>query len=316
MPMKVIPLASTALRVGGKVPFALRDSGGALLLAAGGVIESEPMRQQLIARGLFVAVQDSESFQRALAGRVDSIVRNNDSLRTLANAHLDAATVAENQSGPASAQPPVRKIVDPLIAWQTLALRAGALLHEPAPQDYHARLLQLDQDILGQLHADPDSALLLLIQNATAEVHQYSVNHSLLVCVVCELAAGDLSDWQADWCQPLRCAALTMNIAMTGLQDELARQNGPMSTRQRDRVHSHAQDGAHLLTTLGVDNRLWTTAVAQHHAAGAGPLAQFPPAQRMARLIKRADIFAARLSPRRLAPGDVGHRGGARHLPR
>jgi hypothetical protein len=93
-----------------------------------------------------------------------------------------------------------------------------------------------------------------------------------------------------------------MNIAMTGLQDELARQTGPMSPRQRARVQSHAQDGADQLSALGVEDTLWIEAVAHHHSAAAGPLQDLPPGTRLARLIQRADIFAARLSPRRLRP--------------
>ena len=302
--MKVIPLAPTALRVGAKVPFALRDGSGALLLAAGGLIESELMRKQLVERGLFVDILDSENFQRALAGKVDSMVRNNDALRTLANVRVEAAElVAEgHNTGLPGAMAPVRKVLDPLTAWQNLALRAGGLLHEPSPQDYVGRLALLDQDIVSLLRADPDSALLLMMQNATSEVHQYSVNHALLVCIVCELAASELTGWPTELHKPLRCAALTMNIAMTSLQDELARQTIPMSQRQRGRVHSHAQDGAEQLATLGVEDALWIEAVAHHHTAPFGPLEGLATGLRLARLIQRADIFAARLSPRRLRP--------------
>ncbi|HJW11821.1 MAG TPA: phosphohydrolase, partial [Albitalea sp.] len=45
---------------------------------------------------------------------------------------------------------------------------------------------------------------------------------------------------------------------------------------------------------------LWLKAVRQHHEAPAGPLSELAPELQIARLVQRADIFAARLSPRKL----------------
>ena len=54
-----------------------------------------------------------------------------------------------------------------------------------------------------------------------------------------------------------------------------------------------------MMAACGVDDALWIEAVRHHHDAPPGPLAGRLPGQQLARLIKRADIFAARLSPRR-----------------
>lgn len=294
--MQLVPVAPTALRVGTTVPFSLRDAQGKLLLAAGSVIDSEAMRQQLVNRGLFVDFVESENFQKALAGKVDAMLRQNASLGSIAKAHVDPSQV-QGDGGQAA-----RKPVDPVVAWQGFGLRAGALLHDPQAQDYVARLQRLDLDIQEQLEHDADSALLLLIQIATAEVHQYSVHHAMLVSVVCELAARELSDWPPEWRASLRCAALTMNIAMTSLQNQLALQEGGLSPRQTSQVSQHASAGANQLASLGVTDPLWLGAVAHHHDAAAGPLASMPPELRLARLVQRADVFAARLSPRKARP--------------
>lgn len=300
--MRLIPVSHTALRVGTKLPFALRDATGALLLASGAVIDAEAMRK-LLERALYVDFIESETFQKALAGKVDSMVRENVSLGRIARAQVESPS---SDSPAAVVQPPppaVRKApVDPVVAWQNLALRAGALLHDPSPQEFLPRLHRLDLDIQEQVRADVDAALLILVQNAIGEVHQYSVNHALLVSVICELAARELVDWPAEWRVPLRCAALTMNIAMTALQDQLALQDGALSPRQRTQIDGHAEAGAAQLSAMGIEEPLWLQAVAQHHTTACGPLADLPPGQRLGRLIQRADVFAARLSPRKLRP--------------
>lgn len=294
--MQLVPVSSSALRVGTTVPFSLRDAQGKLLLAAGSVIDSETMRKQLLDRGLYVDFVESENFQKALAGKVDAMLRQNASLGTIAKAHVEAP--AQGGEGAQAA----RKPVDPVVAWQGFGLRAGSLLHDPQPQDYVTRLQRLDLDIQELLQHDADGALLLLIQIATGEVHQYSVHHSMLVSVVCELAARELSDWPPHWRSPLRCAALTMNIAMTSLQNQLALQDGGLSPRQSSQVSNHASAGAAQLATLGVTDPLWLGAVAHHHDAAPGPLDTLPAERRLARLVQRADIFTARLSPRKARP--------------
>lgn len=53
-----------------------------------------------------------------------------------------------------------------------------------------------------------------------------------------------------------------------------------------------------MLESLGITDQDWLEAVLDHHAKSPGALANRSLGQRMARLIQRADIFAARMSPR------------------
>jgi hypothetical protein len=85
---------------------------------------------------------------------------------------------------------------------------------------------------------------------------------------------------------------------MTQLQNQLAAQEFPPTAAQRERIKEHPQVGAASMRAAGVTDELWLGAVAQHHSSPAGPLVNLPAAQQLARLIQRADIFAARLSPR------------------
>ncbi|HEX6704331.1 MAG TPA: phosphohydrolase [Albitalea sp.] len=289
--MAVIQLHPTVLRVGHPIPVALRDAAGRLLVPRGTLLADEAQRQQLIARGIFVDAGDSEQFRKALAGKLDSMVRGNALLGQIAQAVPDAS-----ECGPSTAR---RTLADPVAAWNDLLLRASALLHDPPRVDFAGRVQRLDREALDLLEADTDASLLTLIHATTSELHQYSVTHALLVFAVCELAARHLP-WPTDWRPSLRRAALTMNLAMTTLQDQLALQDTPPSARQRAQIDAHAAQSAATMRERGVSDELWLQAVEHHHASPAGGLAELPAMLQLARLIQRADIFAARLSPRRM----------------
>ncbi len=285
----VHPLPPEALRLGAPLPFALRDANGALIAARGVVIRTEAQLQALSSRELFLDDTDNENLARAVAGKVDSMVRRNALLGQIAQAKPDGAPAAGS----------ARRLEGPIDNWSSLQTRASVLLHDAPGADFALRLVALQADALELLDRDTDLALLILIQGTTNESRNYSVGHALLVAVICELAARNLVAWPAAWREPLRCAALTMNMAMTALQDALALQEASPMPQQRALIDSHAALAAQRLRDCGVADDLWIDAVAQHHATRAGKLAELHDAAQLARLIQRADIFAARLSRRR-----------------
>src|SRR5690606_5870769 len=97
--------------------------------------------------------------------------------------------------------------------------------------------------------------------------------------------------WPAVQVQQLGQAALSMNIAMTELQDQLAQQTYPLTAQQIAAVEDHAGRSEALLRSLGVADPLWLEAVRWHHHRAPGPLAKKSHSQQMARLMQRADIF-------------------------
>ena len=123
--MPVIPLHPTALRLGHPIPVALRDASGHLLMPRGTMLADESQRQQLIARGIYVDANDSEQFRKAMAGKLDSMLRSNALLGQIAKAVPDAA-----DCGPAASP---RRLADPIAAWNDLLVRASALLHASRP---------------------------------------------------------------------------------------------------------------------------------------------------------------------------------------
>ena len=125
--MPVIQLPPTALRVGHPVPFALRDASGHLLVPRGGVVDTEVLRQQLIARGIYVDEIDSGLFKKALAGKLDSMLRQNALLGQIAQAQPEVADV------PASPGLVSKKPSDPIAASASPVL--APLGSKSAPDD-------------------------------------------------------------------------------------------------------------------------------------------------------------------------------------
>lgn len=293
--MPVIQLPPEILRTGHPAPVSVRDATGHLLLAKGVMVATEEQRQRLVSRALYVDELEGDLLKRALAGKLDSMLRQNAKLGQMARAEV-GEVVMGSSSGVAIAT------VDPVTAWANLQMRGGVLLQTPAPADFIARLDKFQAEVLALVDADADRALLLLVQATCSDAHHYSVTHGLLVAVLCEMASRQIPSFTPEMRRSLRCAALTMNIAMTALQDQLALQEEPPAPQQRALIDSHAERAVACLRQAGVDDALWLEAVEHHHDTTPGPLAGQRPGLQLARLLQRADIFSARLSMRRARP--------------
>lgn len=194
---------------------------------------------------------------------------------------------------------------DLLSQWSDLEAGLGIVLGNPASvQEFVARIHQYDRWMQDLLVRDTDIGLYLLFQLATQSTSGYSASHALICSVLCHLLADKLSLLPAER-DSLAHAALTMNIAMTTLQDELALQNTPLTPAQKAAVDSHSARGAQLLQALGVQDPLWLTVVASHHAGGdeQQALAQMPPALRLSSILRLVDRYAAMISPRKSREG-------------
>jgi hypothetical protein len=295
--MPVVQLPTEMLRLGQPTPFALRDASGALLVAKGVVLTSEVQRAKLAERAVFVDESEGEMVKRAVAGKVHAMMEEGQTLGRIAGAQVDLGSLAK----PAEAKLPV----DPRTAWTNLQMRASGLLREPLPADFVPRITKLQHDVLEQLNHDVDISLLVLLNTSANDPHNYSSTHALLVTVLCDLASRALGGWSDAQRETLRHAALTANLSMTALQDALALQDGIMSVQQRIQVGNHPERSTAALKKAGVTDADWLDAVEHHHDAVPGPLADVPFSRQMARLIERADIFAARLSSRKTRPAQA-----------
>ena len=126
--------------------------------------------------------------------------------------------------------------------------------------------------------------------------------HSLLVWVIVSMTARFALHWEDVLVDSLGKAALTMNIAMTQLQDKLSLQRGPLTSEQRRIVEEHHEMSRTQLMALGVEDTVWLDAVFYHSDKTPGPLHERSPGQQLGRLIQRADVLGARLAPRAHRP--------------
>jgi HD-GYP domain-containing protein (c-di-GMP phosphodiesterase class II) len=289
--LRLIHFSAEHLRTQSPLPFGVRDAGGRLLLAAGQSVASAEQLNQLRALPLFADEAESNEWRRKLGAAVGAMMRQNAPLKSIAEARPQQGS----REGLASADVGVPD------QWESLGTLLDVALREARPsREFIARIRQVHGRAsgLGQRHAD--TSLYHLIHAAGQSTEKYSSHHALLVMLVCEQAAR-LLGWTPDAVRSLACAALSMNLAMATLQDHLAANDSPITAAMREQIQAHPGHGAQLLREAGLDDALWIEAVRLHHDPGDGQasLAELPQPRQLARLLRRADIFTAKISRRR-----------------
>ena len=194
---------------------------------------------------------------------------------------------------------------DLLSLWSDLEAGLAVILGSPASiQEFEQRVWQYDRWMRTLLQRDADVGLYLLFQLASNSPVGYSASHALICAVLSHLVAIDLS-LQPKERDSLVHAALTMNIAMTALQDQLASQLDPPSSTQIDAIRAHSVKGGMVLANIGVLDDLWLDIVTGHHDEDGyqGSGQQVPSAVRLARILRIVDRYAAMISPRKTRAG-------------
>ncbi|MBW8843600.1 MAG: phosphohydrolase [Burkholderiales bacterium] len=289
MASELIPLPTRTLRVGMTLPYNLFDANGKLLFARGQVLRDSPLVRGLVDGGAWVNADETVEYQRALAHRLDTLVMQDVPLSDIAKAdtgfRLDSLVPSKVELGPRE-------------AWSNLLLQTHSLLRETEPAHFGTRLAQLRDAALKRLHAHPDATLMLLIFESSQEFGDYSARHALLTLLLADLVAQQLQ-LSPELREALQGAALTMNYGAGPAHDRLASQVDPATAAQRQALAAHGDRAAARLAQVGVTDAAWLTAVRLHHEAGPGPLATRSVGEKLARLLRRIDLFGARLSPRR-----------------
>jgi hypothetical protein len=287
--MNLIPVNIDSIRVGQPLPFHLVDKNGVLLARKSFVVKSKDDLVDASERGggLFIDGVDAEALHRAYLDQLQTLVREDQSLGVIAESKLPAGAA--------------RKRIATETAhtdWYDLQEQANFLLRDTQAASFAERLGHIHDTLSQQMRRNPDGALFALIHLSASETRMYSATHGMLVSVMCGLASREVFNWPEPVEDLLRKAALTMNLSMTDLQDKLALQPHAPTTAQRATIDSHAAQSALALMGLGVADPTWLGAVRDHHTQTPGALRAKTPSQRLARLIQRADMFAARLAPR------------------
>lgn len=288
--VKLVPFSPQYLRLDEPLPFGVRDEEGRLLLGAGQTIATREQLAGLQAQRLFADESESAEWQRRLAAAVDAALRQGATLREVASARPEqpvrAAAVAEL---PLAEQ------------WDELVVQLDAALRDVRPGgDWLARLLGVHARARRLGERRFDASLYHLIYTAAHSTEKYSSHHALLTLLVAEHAAR-LLEWPATEVDALGRAALTMNVAMVRLQDVLAQTDHKPTPEMRAQIDGHAENGARMLAEAGLKDTLACAVVRLHHDASeaAQTLDALPAERRLARLLRRVDIFCAKLSRRR-----------------
>ncbi|CAM4040169.1 hypothetical protein [Roseateles saccharophilus] len=289
MASDLIPLPARTLRPGMTLPYDLFDAGGKLLFARGQVLRDSPLVRSLVDGGAWVQSEDTLEYQRARAHRLDTLVMQDVPLADIAKAdtsfRLDTLVPGKIELGPRE-------------AWSDLLLHTHTLLREAEPAGFAARVAALRDAALKRLHGHPDATLMLLVFESSKEFGDYSARHALLTLLLCDLVAQQLQ-LAPELRAALQGAALTMNYGADEAHDRMANLAGPATPAQRQALAAHGERAAERLGRLGIDDPAWLTAVRLHHEAGPGALAARGDGEKLARLLRRIDIFGARLAPRR-----------------
>lgn len=194
---------------------------------------------------------------------------------------------------------------DLLSLWSDLESALSVLLSRPLQvQDFSAKVRQFDGWLQDLVAHDIDAALYLMFQLASTSTVGYSASHALVCGTLCHIMAIELQLPQRERDSLVR-AALTMNIGMTGLQDELAEQRERPTATQQEAIRSHPEESVVLLQRLFISDELWLDVVGQHHATVADrvKLSDQDPEDRLTRILSTIDRYAAMISPRKSRAG-------------
>ncbi len=256
------PLSTVRQRIslGAPLPFNVRSADHTLLLAGGQVIETEEQLAALFARGALV---DTDELRRP---------------------------VAQVQEAPIEELPSL---------WKLSLDRIGTVLKASVQRDFANALDEAARPVLALIDREPDLAIFQIVRQALPSHAQYGVIHSMHAAIASQLAAARLG-WDRTSMQRLFKAALTMNLAMLELQGRLATQVTPLTPAQREAVRTHPMRSVQMLQEAGVTDEDWLEAVQNHHEApgGGGYPRGLGEVSEIAQLLRRADIYTAKLSPR------------------
>ncbi|MGQ0710922.1 MAG: HD-GYP domain-containing protein [Rhodoferax sp.] len=288
--MNLVPVSVDSIHIGKPLPFPVMDKDGVLIAKRGYVVASRKDLLDFSQRngGLFIDIADSEAHHKAYVEKLQSMVREDRALGEIASTKLERSRSVERED----AQPPLR------LDWLDLQFQAHALSMENHPLYFADRLERLAGVLLQQSRDNPDGTLFALMYLSASDTQMYSATHGMLVSVVCLLAARDVLRWPGAEQELLFRAALTMNIGMAQVQDQLANQKEPPTLAQRRIIDEHSHKSAQVLERLGIDSHEWLEVVRNHHQQVPGPLGPRTLSERITRLIQRADMFAAKLAPR------------------
>lgn len=132
---------------------------------------------------------------------------------------------------------------------------------ETLKKNFVPGIIRLCKQIQHACNQDRDSSLGTILWQQDAP---YSIKHAVHAAIACEIILRGMGYPENERLSVL-AAALTMNVAMSRLQDSLFFQKASISQDQRRLVYLHIMEGMGVLAGTGVSDPLWLQTVLQHH---------------------------------------------------
>jgi HD-GYP domain-containing protein (c-di-GMP phosphodiesterase class II) len=260
MQLSTLATVRHRIRIGLPLPFAVRDADHTLLLARGQVVGSDSQLEALMARGALVDIDELRSPRERIA------------------------------------QLPREQL--PALWRQCLSRVDDALRCQPGG-GFRDALDDASEPVLALVDRDPDLAIFQILRREGNADTAYGAQRSMHAAITAWLVARRLGWDDQEALQGFK-VALTMNVSMLELQGTLAHQDDAPSPEQRAALASHPVRSVQMLQTAGVTDPLWLRAVLEHHEVEDG--SGYPSAKTevcdLASLVRRADVYTAKLSAR------------------
>lgn len=243
-------------------------SSGSLLLAKGSLIKDEGQIRKLISSGAryFISAQETDAVEQL---RQQQIASTETAVSFL--------------------------ILDTLL--QRLEA-AFALIQDEKDRTFINRIMRIALEIQYACDENTDAMIgSIQLLNYPAKQLELPLHNAILCEAVCRrMGKGPLDRL------PIVVAALTRDIGMMEIQQEVFHQEEPLSKEQKAIIDSHPARSKELLEAKGVTDKRWLTAVYQHHERldGSG----YPNGIRGnqlsedAKLLAITDNYTALISPR------------------
>lgn len=243
--------------------------------------------------------------QNNLLLRKGYVVSNQRQLASLVERGLFADAVEYAQSQPdskpatdsAHEAPSALRLIN--LTYEQMSQLVAAVPDQPGPCDLPAQTLAITELIQQAIAISPDITLASMLFKQKAE--GYAVRHCVDAAIISYLLARSLEKTDAET-TTITCAALTMNISMLALQEQLQQRESGPTPDEADFIKRHPQMSLKILQQAGVSDEEWLSCVLHHHenVDGSGyPFGKtadnFPE---NAKLISLADRYTAFLSPR------------------
>lgn len=275
-----LPEVADLMAPGQPLPFRVLDASGRLLLAQGQRIHDVRQLQALLERGACVEYEEVQQVRarRAAAAGGDA--------RVPSTRELTWFDRFDQQVW----------VLDDLLR----ALLKGDTRKEVEDGSLATQIGAFGDAFMALVDRHPDAALFHAVRQDDKRYALYALTHALHAATVALLASRQLA-WPAPQVRSAVLATLTMNAAIIELQGRMAEQKDPPSKAQLDQIRAHPHRSAELLAAAGVDDAAWLEAVRDHHerTTGGYPRGGAEPGE-LARLVRAADVYSAKISPRAL----------------